>query len=137
MYARVDDDMVEYLGLVRRFPLVSIRDDAHLDLAIAELHRLLDLPARTAAEEAYMGALGDIIEAYETAHVHIREASGLQVIKHLMEANDLRQRDLLDVFGNRSVASAVIHGSRPIGLVHARRLSARFKLPLDVFLAGE
>jgi hypothetical protein len=41
-----------YRELARRFPLVSIRDDAQLDAAIAHLHRLLATRERSAGEEA-------------------------------------------------------------------------------------
>jgi HTH-type transcriptional regulator/antitoxin HigA len=130
-----DESLDGYMELIRRFPLLSIRDDAHLDAAVRELHRLLDIPNRAAAEEMYLGALGDLIEVYESTHVDVPEASGLDVLTHLMEANDLRQKDMDFAFGNKAVASAVLSGARPIGLAHARRLSERFNLPLDVFLA--
>jgi antitoxin component HigA of HigAB toxin-antitoxin module len=118
-----------------RIHLVSISDDRHLDEAIEVLHRLLDSPERSEGQEAYLGALGDIIEAYETAHIDIPKSSGLDVLIHLMEASDLKQKDMDFVFDNKAVTSAVLSGARPIGLTHARRLSERFALPLDVFLA--
>jgi HTH-type transcriptional regulator/antitoxin HigA len=132
---KVSNAVDEYMELVRAFPLVSIRDDRHLDEAITVLHRLLDLPERSEGQEMYLGALGDLIEAYETVHVDIPKASGLEVLTHLMEASDLKQKDMDFVFGNKAVTSAVLSGARPIGLTHARRLSERFALPLDVFLA--
>jgi HTH-type transcriptional regulator/antitoxin HigA len=132
---KIDEAIVEYMDLVRAFPLVSIRDDQHLDEAIAVLHRLLEIPERSEGREAYLGALGDLIETYETAHIDIPRSSGLEVLTHLMEASDLKQKDMDFVFGNKAVTSAVLSGARPIGLTHARRLSERFALPLDVFLA--
>ncbi len=126
--------MEDYLALVRGFPLVSIRDDEHLDAAIAMLHRLLDLPVRSEAQEECLGALTDLIETYESAHVPIRQASGIEVLRHLMEAAELRQKDISEIFGNKGITSQVLSGKRPIGLTAARRLSARFALPLDVFL---
>ncbi|MGH2410013.1 MAG: helix-turn-helix domain-containing protein [Chloroflexota bacterium] len=134
MYA-LDERMVDYLELVHQFPLLSLRDDAHLDAAIGELHRLLAIPERSPGEDAYLGALGDLIEVYETARVVLPQASGLEVLAHLMEANDLKQKDMDFAFGNKAVTSAVMSGARPLGLTHARRLSERFHLPIDVFLA--
>jgi HTH-type transcriptional regulator / antitoxin HigA len=96
---------------------------------------LIDIPERSEGQEAYLGALGDIIEVYETAHIDIPKSSGLDVLIHLMEASNLKQKDMDFVFGNKAVTSAVLSGARPIGLTHARRLSERFALPLDVFLA--
>jgi HTH-type transcriptional regulator/antitoxin HigA len=126
--------MEEYVALVREFPLVSIRSDEHLEAAIAMLHRLLDLRTRSEAQEEYLGALTDLIETYESIHVPIRQASGVEVVRHLMEAGGLRQKDLSEIFGNKAITSQVLSGKRPIGLTAARRLSTRFALPLDIFL---
>jgi len=136
MYApsKVSDDYVE---LVRAFPRVSIQDEQHLDEAIQVLHRLLDMTPRSEAQDAYLGALGDLIEAYETVHVRIPTASGREVLLHLIAAADLKQKDMDFAFGNKAVTSAVLSGARPIGLTHARHLSKRFALPLDCFLARE
>lgn len=127
--------MEEYVALVREFPLVSIRSDEQLEAAIAMLHRLLDLHTRSEAQEEYLGALTDLIETYESIHVPIRQASGVEVVRHLMEAGGLRQKDLSEIFGNKAITSQVLSGKRPIGLTAARRLSTRFALPLDVFLS--
>jgi HTH-type transcriptional regulator/antitoxin HigA len=124
------------MELVRTFPLVSIRDDTHLDAAIAQLHRLLDSVERSAGEEAYLGALTDLIETYENQHIEIRQPSGVEMVTHLMEEHGLQQKDMNFAFGNKAVTSAVLRGARPIGLTAARRLSERFHLPLDIFLAG-
>jgi len=44
-------DLDEYLTLVRAFPLAHIRDDAHLDAAVAVIDRLLDKGDRSPAED--------------------------------------------------------------------------------------
>lgn len=129
--------MKEYVDLVRAFPLVSIRGDEQLDAAIAMLHQLLDISDRSEAHEEYLGALTDLIETYESRNVPIRQVSGIEVVKHLMEAGGLKQKDLSEIFGNKSITSQVLSGRRAIGLTAARRLSARFNLPLDVFLTSD
>lgn len=133
MYAR-DDSMEEYLALVRAFPLVSIKDDAELDAALAIFAPLFEQPSHSEAQKAYIGALADLIETYETAHVPIRHPSGVEMVRYLMDENDLKQKDMDFAFGNRAITSAILSGKRPLGLAHARRLSERFRLPLDVFL---
>jgi antitoxin component HigA of HigAB toxin-antitoxin module len=66
-----------------------IRDHAELDDSIAVIDSLLDQPNRTAGEHEYLDALGQLVEAYETEHVRLREACGVDVLLHLMEENDL------------------------------------------------
>jgi HTH-type transcriptional regulator/antitoxin HigA len=124
----------EYLALVRAFPLVSIRDDAHLAAALAVLDRLIDQPARTSAAEAYLGALTDLVETYERAHVPIPPVGGVAALRFLMEANGLSQADLAPLFGSPSIVSEVLAGKRRLALAHIRRLAAHFGLPADVFI---
>jgi hypothetical protein len=45
----------EYLALVRAFPLVSIRDDAHLAQSLTVIDRFTDQPRRSEAEEVSHG----------------------------------------------------------------------------------
>ena len=40
------------------------------------------------------------------------DAGPLDVIRHLMEAHSLRQKDLVDVFGTESIVSDVLNGKR-------------------------
>ena len=134
MTAVLGDAIDEYVALVRAFPLVSIRDDGHLDEAVAVIHCLLDRTERTPAEEAYLGALTDLVETYEDAHVHIPATSGIDALHYLMEENGLTQADLVPQFGTRSIVSEVLAGKRPLALSHIRRLAERFGLPAEVFM---
>ena len=54
-----------------------------------------------------------------------------------MLANNLKQKDLLDVFGTPSIASEVLSGKRELNAQHIRRLSRRFKVSsLQMFFSG-
>ena len=125
-----------YLALVRAFPLVSIRDDAHLDEALTVIDGLMDQPMRSAAQEVYLGALTDLVETYENAHVVIPPTSGVDALRFLMETNGLTQADLVPLFGTPSVVSEVLAGKRRLALTHIQHLSAYFGLPADVFLVS-
>lgn len=127
---RIDD----YLEMVRAFPLEHIRDDAHLEAALSVFEPLFTKPDLTSAEEAYLGALTDLIETYEDARVTIPEVRGVAMLRHLMEANDLTQADLAPLFGSPSIISEVLAGKRRLSLSHIERLSERFGLPADVFI---
>jgi antitoxin component HigA of HigAB toxin-antitoxin module len=84
MYVR-DESIDEYLKLVRAFPLVSIKDDAQLDAALAVFEPLFTLPHHSEAQTAYIEALADLIETYEDTHVAFRRPSGVEMVKYLME----------------------------------------------------
>lgn len=127
----------QYLALVRAFPLVSIHNDAHLEEALAVIDRLLDIPERSTAEEEYLQALTDLVEAYENAHVVIPPVSGVDALRYLMAENGLTQADLVPDFGTRSIVSEVLAGKRHLALSHIARLSERFGVPADVFVEGQ
>lgn len=124
----------EYLELIRAFPLVSISDDMHLDAAVRVIDRLVEKRDRSAAEEAYLGALTDLVETYEDTHVAIPDARGVEALRYLMEENGLAQADLVSEFGSPSIVSEVLSGKRRLALQHIKHLAARFGLPADVFM---
>lgn len=125
-----------YIGLVRAFPLVSIRDDAHLAEALVVIDALTDKAERSLAEETYLGALTDLVETYEAAHVVIPPTTGVDALRYLMDENGLSQADLVPLFGTASVMSEVLAGKRRLSLSHITRLAAHFGLPADVFMAS-
>jgi len=126
-------DMEPYLALVRAFPLVSIRDDAHLDEALTMIDGLIDTSARTDAEEAYLGALTDLVETYENAHVVFPPQTGAGMLESLMEENRLNQRDLAPILGTQSIVSEVLSGKRKLTATHIEKLAAYFHVSPAVF----
>src|SRR5579875_1062541 len=104
----------EYLELVRAFPLEHLRDDAHLEAAVAVIDRLIDKPVRSEAEEAYLGALTDLVETYEDAHVVFPPQTGIGALESLMQENGLKQSDLAPVLGTQSIVSDVLSGKRKL-----------------------
>jgi HTH-type transcriptional regulator/antitoxin HigA len=127
-------DLDEYLALVRAFPLAHIRDDAHLDAAVAVIDRLLDKGDCSPAEEMYLDALTDLVETYEEAHVPIPARSGVHALRFPMEANDLKQVDLVPVLDRKSLVSEVLSGKRPLALTHIKKLAAYFRVSPAVFI---
>ncbi len=123
----------EYLALVRAFPLVHIRDDAHYQEALSVMWPLVEAPARSAAQEAYLGALTDLIETYDNAHTEFPPRTGLDALRSLIEENGLRQEDLLDIFKTQSVASDVLSGKRKLTTTHIEKLAAYFHVSPAVF----
>lgn len=100
------------------------------------IHMLEKLTSRetvTPAEEKLIALLLVLIEEFEDKNYPVPEAKPVDVVRHLMEANDLRQKDLIDVFGTESIVSDVLNGKRDLAKEHIRRLSARFHVSPSVF----
>jgi HTH-type transcriptional regulator/antitoxin HigA len=56
------------------------------------------------------------------------------MIAFLMDQRELRQADLLPVFGSRSVVSDVLNGKREPSKAHVRKLAEFFHISAEVFL---
>jgi transcriptional regulator with XRE-family HTH domain len=74
-----------------------------------------------------------LVEKYEEEHHQIASASPVEVLRELMEANDLRQKDLTREFGTESVVSEVLNGKRKLNKDHIEKLSKRFHISPAVF----
>ena len=87
----------------------------------------------TSEEERYAELLVTLIEAYEQEHHPVPDASPLEVLRALMEANNLRQKDLVPIFGSEGIISEVLHKKRGLSKTHIKKLSARFHVSPAVF----
>ncbi|MBZ5660003.1 MAG: transcriptional regulator [Acidobacteriia bacterium] len=103
----------------------------------AEYLSVLDKLARkenpTREEEKYAEVLVTLIEAYEENHYSIPDASPLEVLRTLMDANALRQKDLVPIFGSESIVSEVLNKKRALNKTHIEKLSKRFRISPAVF----
>src|SRR5437868_3260765 len=84
-----------------------IHSDEENERLIAELERLDTLPAMTPEQHELAELLTLLIQQYERKY-DLDPATPLEALKSLMEDRDLRQRELITVFGSSSVASDVI-----------------------------
>jgi HTH-type transcriptional regulator/antitoxin HigA len=90
------------------------------------LEKLTSRRAVTRAQRKMIDLLTVLIEDYESRQYPVPEAMPVDIIRHLMQAHGLRQKDLVDVFGTESIVSDVLHGKRELTKEHIRRLSRRF-----------
>jgi len=69
---------------------------------LAVLDKLASKENLASDEEKYAGVLITLIEAYEQEHHSIPDASPVEILRTLMDANDLRQKDLVSIFGSEA-----------------------------------
>lgn len=119
--------------LGRALPHV-IRTDEECARLTNELERL-DERERMSPEETELAELLTVlIDQYEDRRYPIRKASPRQTLKHLMEARNLTQKDLWNVFGSKGITSEVFHGKRSISKAQARRLAEFFHVNVELFI---
>ena len=112
-----------------------IKTQAENERAIAELEALDTLGRPLTSEEEALGELLTmLIVQFEDVHYPLGHASPLDALRELMEVRNLRQRDLIPVFGASSVVSNVLNGKRSISKAHARKLAELFHVPVSLFI---
>ena len=100
---------------------------------LSVLDKLASKDNPTTEEEKYAEVLMTLIEAYEAEHHSIPDVSPVDVLCTLMDANDLRQKDLAPIFGSESIVSEVLHKKRDLNKTHIEKLSRRFNVSPAVF----
>jgi HTH-type transcriptional regulator/antitoxin HigA len=100
---------------------------------LSVLDKLASKHNPTTEEEKYAEVLMTLIEAYEEEHHSIPDASPVEVLRTLMDANDLRQKDLVSIFGSESIVSEILHKKRDLNKTHIEKLSKRFNVSPAVF----
>ena len=124
----------EYAALLTSTLPSVIRSESENERHIAMLEELDRKGSRMSAAERRMAELlALLIEDFEEKRYALEAADPADVLNELMMANNLKQKDLLDVFGTPSIVSEVLRGKRRLTTEHIRRLSRRFHVSPEVF----
>jgi len=89
---------------------------------------------RTPEEEALCRLLLRLIDDYQQSHPVIPKLKPKEALEALLEARNLRQVDLLPIFGSRSRISDAVNGKREISKSQARKLGEFFSVSPDLFI---
>jgi HTH-type transcriptional regulator/antitoxin HigA len=112
-----------------------IHNDAELEQYTQALFNLTALENPTPPQQEAIELLTLLVERYEQTHYFIPVAGAVAVVKFLIEHQGLTQRDLIPQFGTESAVSMFLAGQRKLTLKQVQNLSARFKLPADIFIS--
>ena len=122
-----------YAALLSRTPPRVIRTEEENQEYIRILEEMERRGHLDEAENEFAELLTVLIENFEDKQYQLRPSTPLEAITELMDANDLRQKDLVDVFGTESVVSEVLNGKRELNKDHIKRLSIRFNVSPELF----
>jgi HTH-type transcriptional regulator/antitoxin HigA len=124
----------EYASLLTNSLPAVIRSETENERHIAMLEALDHKSSRLSSAERRMAELLTLlIENFEEKHYALTPAGPAEVLRELMLGNNLKQKDLLDVFGTASIVSEVLSGKRRFTTEHISRLSRRFHVSPEVF----
>lgn len=114
-----------------------LRTEADYDAALAAVRPYFDNPPESGSADAdRFELLILVIKAWEDAHIPIPDASPVEVVKLVMEANGYSRADLAEILGAPSRASEFLNRRRSLSLEQIRRLRAEWGIPADA-LIGE
>jgi HTH-type transcriptional regulator / antitoxin HigA len=123
----------EYATLLARALPSVIHSEKENERCLAMLEELDEKEKLSPAERRLAELLTLLIESFEEKAYTLKPASPAEILNELMEANSLKQKDLLDVFGTPSIASEVLSGKRGLTIEHIKKLSRRFHVSPEVF----
>ncbi len=114
------------------YPLKAIKTKEGYQEALKSLEKVFDVEQNDLAE--YAETLTILIEYYENEHFPIQEPTGIDVVKFLMDQNNLKQKDLCGILGGKSSVSEIMNGKRPLNIQHIRALSNKFNVHPATFI---
>jgi HTH-type transcriptional regulator / antitoxin HigA len=126
-------DQVEYRELVDAFPPRPIGDAKDLNRTMAHIEALLTKLKRSKAEDDYLALLSDLVERWEDDHVEMPRLDGIELIRELLDDNQLPQRALVNIFGTDSIVSEVLSGRRELQRKHIEGLAEFFRVSPAAF----
>jgi HTH-type transcriptional regulator/antitoxin HigA len=124
-----------YGDLLARYQPKIMTTEAENQQALAVVESLAHQSDLTPEEDQLLELLIALIEKFEAEHYPPQNLSTpLSRLTFLMSENNLRQADLIEVFGAKGIVSEVLNGKRQISKSHALKLGEFFHLNPALFL---
>ena len=125
-----------YNGLVSFLVPRPIHDQAAYDNAVEVVHALAGFKLNRDQDD-YLELMAKIIEDYESETTpEPAPVKGIESLRYLLKENELTADDLGSIIGvDRSIAYRILKGARNLTAEHIKKLSSRFAVSADLFLA--
>lgn len=133
---KFEDLPKDYGGLVSLLPPRPIHDRTDY----ANVIQITDAMALwqdefTPDQADYFEALCSFIEKYDAEQVTWPKVTGRDMLKHILEQQDLSPADLSRILGgSRNLGAMILRGDRNLTLHHIRTLAKYFDVPAGLFV---
>src|SRR6266481_2831117 len=120
----------KYRQLIVKICPKIVRTEAENEAYLQKIEELMSKKSLNVEEEDLLETLAILSADFEAKHyaVAVARPAPLEILQHLMEANSLAPKDLIDVFGSENVASLVYQGTCVLTVEHIRKLAKRFNI---------
>jgi HTH-type transcriptional regulator/antitoxin HigA len=113
----------------------TIESEADRQRVLPIINNLMRKGENLSPEEArLLRLLALLVAAYEAKAFPIDPLAPHVLLKTLLEERELRQKDLLPIFGSEGIISDVLAGRRAIGKKKAQELAEYFGVSYKIFL---
>ncbi len=123
---------VDRMDFKELYPLRVIKTHNDYEKALRSMETVFDEETGPLAD--YAETLVILIEHYEEERFPVEKKQGVEILKFLMEQNDLRQKDLVGILGGKSTVSEILNEKRPLNLHHIRVLADKFHVKPATFV---
>ena len=136
-FASYADIPKTYRGLCQLYLPRPIHDEAEDAEASAIMCALAVFARLNAEQQDYLDVLTEFVDAFDKARkISWPKVTALDMLKHLMEAQDMSAADLSRLLGgSRNLGAMILRGERKLTLNHVRILARRFHTSADLFLS--
>lgn len=117
----------------KRFRAKVIKSAEEHQLALARVDEIfMAKPGTPEGDELELLLL--LIETYEEEKFPIDLPDPIEAIRFRMEQEELKQKDLIPIFGSKGKVSEVLNGKRDLSLAMIRKLISDLGIPAEALL---
>ena len=110
-----------------------IKSERDYELALERLNEIFDAPSNSKkGEEAEILAI--LVDDYESKNYEIPSPDPIEAIKIRMDEMNLKQKDLIEEIGSKSVVSEVLNKRRRLTTRMIRNLSNKLQLGAELLI---
>jgi HTH-type transcriptional regulator / antitoxin HigA len=122
-----------YGDLLAQHQPKAIKTEAENEAAIL-LAESLEQRQRTPEEDTLLELLIILIEKFEETSYPLPNLKSDRMLRHLMEARNMKQEELVGVMGSRGVVSEIVNGKRSISKAQSKVLGELFYVSPSLFI---
>ncbi len=122
-----------YGTLLAEYQPKVITTEVENEQAIALAQELEHRSDLTSEEETFLELLVALIEKFENENYPIPQRNPHVTLRHLIEENNIKEEDLIDIFGSKILGIEVINGRHNINQIEAQSLAKFFNVDVELF----
>ncbi|MBD2771646.1 helix-turn-helix domain-containing protein [Iningainema tapete] len=126
-------DSKSYTDLLVRYQPKPITTEVENEEAIALAQNLEYRPNRTPEEDTFLELLVTLIEKFEANHYPIPTGTPTSMLRHLIDARNIDEKDLIPVLGTYSAIAEIFNHEKEINTAQAKALAEFFHVDVSLF----